>query len=287
MDGVTALANGLLCHELSDFQYLRGVMPTDAKRRHHHKAKRCTGFPATAMFDNSPQGLPAIEELTVSTILEEVFRVNNTYNEEQAKVYLTRHKNGFWRRISDRLEHRMAARALAMAGEPQSVLDLPCGAGRFWELLASMPDRDVMAADYSQDMINTALSFQPPHVAGRFKAFQTSAFEIKLTDAAVDCIFCMRLLHHIDGKEARAKILREFHRVSRDTVCVSLWVDGNIQAWQHRSRSRRSERSGHTRFLFNRGQIEGEFLECGFEIIGSIPLLPVFSMWRTYVLKRR
>jgi ubiquinone/menaquinone biosynthesis C-methylase UbiE len=218
---------------------------------------------------------------------EEVFKVNNMYDEEQAKVYLAKHKHGLQRRLSNWLEQRMAARALAMAGEPPSILDLPCGAGRFWKLLARVPDRNLMAADYSQDMINTALNSQPPDVVRRFKTLQTSAFDIRLPDGVVDCIFSMRLLHHIDKEEARAKILREFHRVCRDTICVSLWVDGNIQAWRRRSRSRRQLRIDQTRFLFNRGQIEGEFLECGFDIVGSVPLQPGLSMWRTYVLRRR
>ena len=219
---------------------------------------------------------------------ENVLEVSNRYDEEQAKYYLKKHKHGFWRRVSNWGEQYMAVRALAMAGKPKSVLDLPCGAGRFWELLARVPDRTLMAADYSQDMIHTALKFQPPHIAKRFKTFQTSAFEIKLPDAAVDCIFCMRLLHHIDREEARTKMLHEFHRVSRDTVCVSLWVDGNIQASRRRrSQSRHPTRQDQTRFLFDRSQIEREFLQCGFDIVGSVDLLPGFSMWRTYVLKHR
>ena len=115
---------------------------------------------------------------------ENVFEIHNTYNDEQARFYFAKHKQGFWRRVSNWREQRVAARALAMAGEPKSVLDLPCGAGRFWELLARVPDRYLMAADYSQDMINTALSFQPHHVAGRFRTFQSSAFEIKLPDCS-------------------------------------------------------------------------------------------------------
>jgi ubiquinone/menaquinone biosynthesis C-methylase UbiE len=221
----------------------------------------------------------------MSTSKENVFEIHNRYNDDQAKFYFAKHKQGFWRRISNWREQHIAERVLKMAGKPKSVLDLPCGAGRFWELLARAPDRYLLAADYSQDMINAALSFQPPHVAGRFKAFQTSAFEINLPDSAVDCIFCMRLLHHYDKKEARAKILQEFHRVSRDTVCLSLWVDGNIQAWRRRFRNSRRTRPDQTRFLFERSQIEDEFYECGFEIVGSVDDLPGFSMWRTYVLK--
>jgi ubiquinone/menaquinone biosynthesis C-methylase UbiE len=218
----------------------------------------------------------------------EKLEVTNRYDEKQSKLYFEKHKRGFSHRLSNWLEQRMAARALVMAGEPMSVLDLPCGAGRFWELLARVPERQLMAADNSQDMINTALNFQPPQIAKRFKTFQTSVFDINLPEAAVDCIFCMRLLHHINREETRAKMFHEFHRVSRDTVCVSMWVDGNLQALRHRrSQSHRQTSQYHTRFLFDRSQIESEFRQSGFNIIGYVDLFPGFSMWRTYVLKRR
>jgi ubiquinone/menaquinone biosynthesis C-methylase UbiE len=182
----------------------------------------------------------------------------------------------------------MAARALVMAGNPKSVLDLPCGAGRFWDLLARLPGRQLMAADYSEDMIQTALRFQSAQVTRRFQTFQTSVFEITLPDSAVECIFCMRLLHHLSEKEARMKMFHEFHRVSRGTVCVSLWVDGNLQALRlRRSQGHRQNRPHYTRFLFNRRQIEEEFQRSGFDILGYVDLLPFLSMWRTYVLKRR
>jgi len=220
--------------------------------------------------------------------MSENLEISNRYDEKQAKLYFEKHTHGFWHRVSNCCEQHMAARALAIAGEPESVLDLPCGAGRFWELLARVPDRELVAADYSQDMIDTALNFQPPHIAKRFKTFQTSAFDIKLPDAAVDCIFCMRLLHHISEEEVRTKMFREFHRVSRSTVCISLWVDGNLQALRlRRSQSRRQDRQYYTRFLFDRSQIEPEFHQSGFDIMGYVDLMPGFSMWRTYVLKRR
>jgi ubiquinone/menaquinone biosynthesis C-methylase UbiE len=217
----------------------------------------------------------------------EVYEVNNRYDNRLARLYLEKHKNGFWRWLSSLCEQRMAARALVLAGDPKVVLDLPCGAGRFWKLLGRKPDRQLVAADYSQDMINTALKFQPPYIVQRFKALQTSAFEIALSDASVDCIFCMRLLHHIGTREARAKILREFHRVSRDTVCLSLWVDGNIQASRRRSyRKYRHNQQNYTRFLSSSKQIESEFYQEGFNIKGHVDLMPIFSMWRIYILKR-
>jgi ubiquinone/menaquinone biosynthesis C-methylase UbiE len=220
--------------------------------------------------------------------MDEKLEVTKRYDEKLSKLYFEKHKHGFSHRLSNWLEQRMAARALVMAGEPKSVLDLPCGAGRFWELLARVPERQLMAADYSQDMIDTALNFQPPHIAKRFKTFQTSVFDINLPEAAVDCIFCMRLLHHMNKEEIRAKMFHEFHRVTRDSVCVSLWVNGNFQAWRRRRSQNHHQTSQYRpRFLSDHSQIEPEFRQSGFNIIGYVDLFPGFSMWRTYVLKRR
>jgi len=227
------------------------------------------------------------EHLSSRDTQKEIYKVNNRYDNKLAKLYLEKHKNGLFRQLSNFWEQRMAARALALAGEPKAVLDLPCGAGRFWKLLGRVQDRYLVAADYSHDMIDTALNFQPPHIVKRFKTFQTSAFEIALPDASVDCIFCMRLLHHISDREARTKIFREFHRVTRDTVCLSLWVDGNIQASRRNYKKYRHNQQKYTRFLVSSKQIESEFHEEGFDIKGYVDLIPVFSMWRTYVLKRR
>ncbi len=68
----------------------------------------------------------------------------------------------------------------------------------------------------------------------RVRPLQTSAFDIDLPDNAVDSIFCMRLLHHIGDPAHRLAILREFQRVTRDSVIISLWVDGNFKAWKRK-----------------------------------------------------
>jgi ubiquinone/menaquinone biosynthesis C-methylase UbiE len=96
--------------------------------------------------------------------------------------------------------------------------------------LAENPHRLIFAADNSADMLAIAEASQPMEVLKQVKPFRTSVFAIGLDANAVDCIFCIRLLHHIEQPEHRLTILREFHRVSRDTVILSLWVDGNQRA---------------------------------------------------------
>ena len=122
----------------------------------------------------------------------------------------------------------------------------------------------------------------------RVESFQTSAFAIDLKDSAVDAIFCMRLLHHIADPAHRLAMLREFHRVSRDTLIVSLWVAGNYKAFKRkRLERRRPAKDNQNRFVVPRATVEAEFAQAGFDILGHRDFLPGYAMWRVYVLRKR
>ena len=208
------------------------------------------------------------------------------YDQAHAQNYLHKHQAGLARRLSHWRDGQVARSALRLAGEPNLVLDLPCGAGRFWPLLAEQPNRVILAADNSADMLATACAAQPIDVVRRVRTFKTSAFAIDLADNSVDCIFCIRLLHHMASSQHRLAALGEFHRVTRDTLIVSLWVDGNYKAWRRRRLEKRRG-SGENRFVVRRDQIEFEFLKAGFEVLGHRDFLPGYAMWRTYVLRKR
>ncbi|WP_263144890.1 class I SAM-dependent methyltransferase [Pseudomonas sp. RIT-PI-AD] len=213
------------------------------------------------------------------------------YDFAHSQQYLRKHREGLARRLSHWRDLQVARQALRLAGQPDLVLDLPCGAGRFWPLLAERADRVILAADNSADMLATARAAQAAEVVARVSSFQTSAFAIDLGANAVDCIFCIRLLHHVEAAEHRLAILREFHRVSRDTVILSLWVDGNYKAWKRRRLERHRALEGRAtqnrnRFVVARRVIEREFAEAGFRIVGHRDFLPGYAMWRTYVLRK-
>ena len=214
------------------------------------------------------------------------------YDLEHAQQYLHKHQDGLARRTSNWRDQQLARHALKLAGEPEVVLDLPCGAGRFWPLLAEQPGRRILAADNSPEMIRVARHAHPPELLARVRTFQTSAFAIDLDDETVDCVFCMRLLHHVADPAHRLAMLREFHRVSRDSVIVSLWVDGNYKAWQRRRLERRREQqlggqANQNRFVVGRDVIESEFRRAGFSIAGHQDFLPGYAMWRVYTLRKQ
>ena len=213
------------------------------------------------------------------------------YDQEHAQHYLEKHQDGLARKLSHYRDQQLARRALALAGEPNLVLDLPCGAGRFWPMLAEQPNRIILAADNSADMLNVARASQPAPITEHVRTFQTSAFAIDLPDNSVDSIFCMRLLHHIEEPEHRLALLREFHRTTRDSVIISLWVDGNYKAWRRKSLEKQRLQEdpcykSRNRFVISQNTVEQEFIQAGFSIQNHLDFLPGYSMWRVYVLRK-
>ena len=215
---------------------------------------------------------------------------SDKYDPKHAEHYLAKHQTGLSSRLSHWRDIQMARRALHMAGDPVEVLDLPCGAGRFWPMLSEKQGRSIIGADNSASMIEVAMKSQPQDIVKNVRPLQTSAFAIDLPDKAVDNIFCMRLLHHIGQKEHRAKIFSEFHRVTRDTVVLSLWVDGNYKAWKRKKLDARraAKKSGgyQNRFVLSADMLEQEFNAAGFSIVSSIDFLPFYAMWRVYILRK-
>lgn len=217
---------------------------------------------------------------------------SDKYDAQHVQQYLLRHQQGLARQLSHKRDEQLARAALALAGEPGLVLDLPCGAGRFWPLLTEKANRVIVGADNSAAMLSTATVAQPADVVKRVRALQTSAFAIDLPDNAVDCIFSMRLLHHIGEVEHRMALLREFQRVTRDSVIVSLWVDGNFKAWKRKRMERKRLSEGgqegyQNRFVLPAATVEEEFRQAGFRVQEHLDFFPLYAMWRVYVLRKR
>lgn len=214
------------------------------------------------------------------------------YDADHARQYYLKHQDGLARRLSNWRDQQLARQALSIAGQPNLVLDLPSGAGRFWPLLAEKRNRLIIGADYSENMLATAREQQPADVVARVKTLQTSAFAIDLSDNSVDCIFCMRLFHHVGESADRLALLQEFHRVTRDSVILSLWVDGNFKAWrrqalERRRKARGRDRGGYqNRFIVERSQFEAEVAQAGFVVDRALDFLPGYAMWRVYVLRK-
>ena len=219
----------------------------------------------------------------MQTLIKSELWFSHKYDEGFAERYHQSREERLARRWANYWEIGMARKSLRLAGNPRSVLDVPCGTGRFWPMLAEDATRQLLAADSSRAMIGAALRNQPPEVAERFQVFQTDALAIELPDNAVENVFCMRLMHHLHDPESRIRVYREFARVSSNTVCVSLRVSGNFGAWRRQRRHQIQNKRVVNRNVLDPQQAERELREAGLRIVGHVDLLSYCSMWRTYI----
>ncbi|SDV01756.1 class I SAM-dependent methyltransferase [Pseudomonas mucidolens] len=206
---------------------------------------------------------------------------------EHARTCTDTRPQGWLRRLWLWRDERLVRQALKVAGEPGLVLDLACGPGRFWPVLAEHGNRVILASDLSQERLDHARVHHAPVLLRRVKTFKGSAFSVDLSANAVDCIFCLELFRHVPVAEARRVLLQEFHRVSRDTVIVSVNSDSFQRAARQHSASREPATALAEPPVSFRAQVEAEFRQAGFNILNQQEFLPGSTLWRVYVLRKR
>lgn len=202
---------------------------------------------------------------------------------QDAKAYASRFERGGRRRI-DRREQTAVRRLFASLPDCQSVLDVPCGAGRFLAVLAE-GSRAVTEMDVSPEAVELARSRATDlGVEARFEVGDAS--QLPLPDNSVDAIFCNRLLHHLTKAPERAAILRELRRVSRRWVVVSFFDYrrfGRLRVWLKRLKGRHVDYSGQPTL----DEFREEFAACGLEEAALVPTGGPWVAQKYLVLEKR
>ena len=207
------------------------------------------------------------------------------YDDSRAHRYRKHHRKNIRVRFSTWRERHLVSTALERLPAMHSILDLATGTGRFWPVAEAHADY-VLAMDNSLAMLKAAGLKQrktPSRVAA-------DAFRLPLRDAAIDCVLCMRFLHHFYHPEDRLRVLSELRRVARTGVVVSVWTDTRYGFL--RAGKKRLELQSHSSFpkgfgpriCIPSGVLESEYLESGFCIRGYQDFLAGRSLWRVYAL---
>ncbi len=162
-----------------------------------------------------------------------------------------------------------AARRGAPVG---SALDLPCGTGRLAPLLR---ERRIAAsgADVAIEMLRVARRKLGPD----FPVFQCSADAIPLADRALDAVFAIRFLFHLDG-DGRRRVLTEMARVSRRWVIVDIRHRYNLRwvGWNLRRALGLLPRMQHR---FSREGLREEMSAAGLSVRGIYPSRRYLGGW--------
>lgn len=209
---------------------------------------------------------------------------DDPYPETRADGYRQHHAKDLRTRLTTWRERDILKRAMLAAGPRNTILDLPCGTGRFWPVFESLGVSRLIAADVSAGMLSVA-GQAPPRIAD-FSIRQLDLLNLELEADSVDLVSCMRFIHHLSFEEDRMQVLTNLRRVTRSHVVLSLWTDGNLQSWRRGQRPLDTHRGYGRRICRPASEIETEFSRAGFVIEGHWDVWPRLAMWRFYLLNK-
>lgn len=151
-----------------------------------------------------------------------------------AEAYKRDYETKLHRKMSDKVERAIYRSFFKTLGRCESVLDLPCGAGRLFSMVQEHTDQ-VIEADYSETMLQLNRS---DHDAAARAYVRCSGLQIALPDNAVDVVMSIRLSHHIHTPQGREQHMNELFRVARRGVIVSWFSATSLKAVLRNLRSK-------------------------------------------------
>jgi SAM-dependent methyltransferase len=163
--------------------------------------------------------------------------------------------------------------ALERTSRVETILDLPCGTGRFTGHLAER-GYQVVGSDISIEMMRLARD-KTAAAAGVRGYLQADAEALPFRADSVDCVLCIRFLFHVDPA-TRVRMLREMSRVSRRWLIVDYRhrYSGRYVLWRLR------KALGLTKTELprvSRKQMEQEFRDAGLAVAEVVPVVRFFS----------
>jgi len=161
-----------------------------------------------------------------------------------------------------------------LGGEFESVarvLDVPCGTGRFTELLLGA-GKHVVNADRSREML---LAARRKVGEGRASEVECDAARLPFADASFDLVLSVRFLLHVP-KPMRAGILREMGRVSKRWVVVDVRHRYSLTTVGKRLRARIAGRQPPS-LRSSLAEIDADVEAAGLQLVKRTWLSPGFS----------
>lgn len=169
---------------------------------------------------------------------------------------------------------KMIERALTHAGAIRTVLDLPCGTGRFTGHLARA-GYEVVGSDIAIEMMQVAARqlAATPRLHGYVRA---DAERLPLADGAIDCVMSIRFLLHIDPA-TRVAIIREMARVSTRWLILDYRHKHSYRYMRLRLRRALGVPSARKLPQVSRAEMTSELAAAGVRVAKIFPIAPFFS----------
>jgi SAM-dependent methyltransferase len=195
-------------------------------------------------------------------------------SEEVAKDYDAHRFTSPSRKRRNAREWRIVSRALARAREVETILDVPCGTGRFAGEFART-GREVIGVDIALPMMRVAVD--KTRVIRAVHGFVCADAErLPFSDGAVDCVASIRFLHHVDPAR-RVVMLREMARVSRRWLLLDYRHKYSTRYAQLRLRERLGRPARERQTQVSRRELDAELAGACLRAVGIYPVARIFS----------
>ena len=197
--------------------------------------------------------------------------------QETSRVYDARRFQTPLQRIKHRRDETLVLELLSITSGVRSVLDFPCGTGRFLPALDGAGFA-VVGADLSLAMMRAfpRAETAAPGMRGFLGFVQADGERAPFRSNCMDAVLCMRFLFHVDIEDVRVTILRELGRVSEKAVIGQVRHPWTLKQMLRRLRSRVGL-SRRYRPAPARATLEAELARAGLELRELRPVSRLFS----------
>ncbi|MEM9694725.1 MAG: class I SAM-dependent methyltransferase [Myxococcota bacterium] len=158
------------------------------------------------------------------------------YNDvESIRSYEKDRFSGLLGRRRDARERRASHAAIQQFTRDSTVLDCPCGNGRWFERLGFRAGK-IIARDVAPEMVKAAA--ERAVLGVEIDTGVDDAEHLELADDAVDHVWCFALMKHLPD-DMKRRVLREFARVASSRIAVSFCVTNPVSQAVWRARGSR------------------------------------------------
>lgn len=195
---------------------------------------------------------------------------------ESVKHYERERFTGLYGRGRDRREIVASRSAIQQFMRDSTVLDCPCGNGRWFSRLALRAKR-IVGIDVAPAMLAVASTRS---VAGvEIDVREGDAEKLDLPDDAVEHVFCFALMKHLP-RQTKLNVLREFARVSSGRMAVSFCIFNPASKLTWRAR-------GSHGYPVSRAELDSLVAEAGLSVGAVYSVgVPVLGLEAIVVLER-
>jgi SAM-dependent methyltransferase len=207
------------------------------------------------------------------------------FQEHEVKDYEKKRYRGVDQRLVHSREMHIIERFLdRVALEAGGVLDVPCGYGRFSDLIRKR-DLSLVSCDYSYYMVKRARESGEKRGFKDWGVVADAKRGLPFKRGAFDILLCMRFWHHIHIPAERKAILGFFSRVTSGWVILSYYQVNALHRFQRRFRQKLKTGTARIKMI-SKTEFYDEIQEAGFECVAAVPLFRGIHAQHVALLKK-